>query len=151
MTKLIKTRITNNSTRAKAIPKRGGSITVPAGKFVDVDLPAFDKDRIAFWRGHGVIIVPVSEIAVDKPKPARTRGRARGKSKPDEQPAQSDLIGDGTQKRTDGPTVEEFVKAGYSAKNYPPDGYASKSTDDEIAAAIKAEDDAARQGGGADA
>jgi hypothetical protein len=45
----------------------------------------------------------------------------------------------------DGPTVAEFVDAGYKAINYPPQGYASKSTDAEIAGAIaaqkKADDD----------
>lgn len=39
----------------------------------------------------------------------------------------------------DGPTVEEFVAAGYPAANYPPKGYASRSTKEEIAAAIAAE------------
>lgn len=41
--------------------------------------------------------------------------------------------------KTDGPTVEEFVAAGYQAANYPPDGYTSRSTPDEIDAAIKAQ------------
>lgn len=41
--------------------------------------------------------------------------------------------------RTNGPTVEEFVAAGYPALNYPPHGYLSRSTDDEIAAAIAAQ------------
>lgn len=41
--------------------------------------------------------------------------------------------------RKDGPTVEEWVKAGYLASNYPPDGYASRSTAKEITAAVKAE------------
>lgn len=45
--------------------------------------------------------------------------------------------------KTDGPTVAEFVKAGYSAKNYPPAGYESKSTEAEIADAIAAEEEAA--------
>lgn len=45
--------------------------------------------------------------------------------------------------RDDGPTVEEFVKAGYPADKYPPAGYASKSTEAEVAAAIKAQKDAA--------
>ena len=45
--------------------------------------------------------------------------------------------------KQDGPTVDAYVKAGYSAKTYPPAGYASKSTAEEIAAAIKAEEDAA--------
>ena len=38
--------------------------------------------------------------------------------------------------REDGPTVEEYVQAGYDPKNYPPQGYASRSTPEEIAAAI---------------
>jgi hypothetical protein len=42
----------------------------------------------------------------------------------------------------DGPTVEEFVKAGYSARAYPPDGYASRSTPEEIAAEVKKETEA---------
>lgn len=41
--------------------------------------------------------------------------------------------------KTNGPTVEEWVKAGYKAVNYPPGGYASKSTQEEIEAAIKAQ------------
>ena len=39
--------------------------------------------------------------------------------------------------RDDGPTVE-YVKAGYDAKNYPPQGYASRSTPEEIGAAVAA-------------
>lgn len=41
--------------------------------------------------------------------------------------------------RTDGPTVEEYVAAGYRADNYPPSGYASRSTDEEIADAQRAQ------------
>ena len=40
--------------------------------------------------------------------------------------------------RDDGPTVQAFVEAGYLAVNYPPAGYASKSTPEEIAAAVAA-------------
>lgn len=43
-----------------------------------------------------------------------------------------------TSLRDDGPTVQEFVDAGYLAVNYPPTGYASKSTPEEIAAAVAA-------------
>lgn len=39
--------------------------------------------------------------------------------------------------RTDGPTVAEFVDAGYQATNYPPQGYVSRSTQEEIAEAVK--------------
>ncbi|WP_018390916.1 Rho termination factor N-terminal domain-containing protein [Ancylobacter sp. FA202] len=41
--------------------------------------------------------------------------------------------------RQDGPTVGEFVAAGYKAANYPPRGYVSRSTPEEIAAAVAAE------------
>ncbi|MGZ5987405.1 MAG: hypothetical protein ACXWLZ_00010 [Rhizomicrobium sp.] len=38
-----------------------------------------------------------------------------------------------------GPTIAEWVAAGYKASAYPPSGYASKSTPEEIAAAVAAE------------
>jgi hypothetical protein len=44
--------------------------------------------------------------------------------------------GGGEKLRQDGPTVGEFVQAGYKASDYPPKGYASKSTDAEISDAI---------------
>lgn len=50
---------------------------------------------------------------------------------------------DANGKKVDGPTVAQFVAAGYNPANYPPAGYASRSTDDEIAAAQGAFDDAA--------
>ncbi len=50
---------------------------------------------------------------------------------------------DDDEPKTDGLTISEFVEAGYDPKNYPPAGYASRSTTDEIAAAIaKQETDA---------
>lgn len=41
--------------------------------------------------------------------------------------------------RHDGPTIADFVAAGYKASSYPPRGYASRSSADEIAAAVAAE------------
>lgn len=41
--------------------------------------------------------------------------------------------------REDGPTVAEFVAAGYKASGYPPEGYASRSTREEIDAAMTAQ------------
>lgn len=55
-----------------------------------------------------------------------------------------------TELRDDGPTVAEYVAKGYLAANYPPKGYASRSTREEIDAAIEAQkvsggdDDAAK-------
>ncbi|MBV7571808.1 hypothetical protein KW846_03760 [Pseudomonas sp. PDM32] len=44
--------------------------------------------------------------------------------------------------REDGPTIAEFVEAGYLATNYPPEGYESRSSQEEIDLAIKAQKDA---------
>ncbi|MCA1490084.1 hypothetical protein I6F11_04020 [Ensifer sp. NBAIM29] len=49
--------------------------------------------------------------------------------------------------RSDGPTVEEYVAAGYLAVKYPPNGYASRSTAEEIEAAIAAQSAAANLAG----
>lgn len=46
---------------------------------------------------------------------------------------------DKVQLREDGPTIAEFLAAGYQASNYPPKGYASRSTAEEIAAAVAAQ------------
>lgn len=46
-----------------------------------------------------------------------------------------------TELRDDGPTVAEYVSKGYLAVNYPPQGYASRSTQEEIDAAVKAQED----------
>ncbi len=41
--------------------------------------------------------------------------------------------------KLDGPTIAEFVSDGYLAVNYPPEGYASRSSQEEIDAAIDAQ------------
>lgn len=41
--------------------------------------------------------------------------------------------------KLNGPTIAEFVGAGYLAVNYPPEGYASRSSKEEIDAAIDAQ------------
>lgn len=41
--------------------------------------------------------------------------------------------------RHDGPTVAEYVEAGYQASNYPPAGFAPRSAPEEIAAAVAAQ------------
>lgn len=47
---------------------------------------------------------------------------------------------------TQGPTVAQFVAAGYLAKNYPPEGYESRSTPEEIAQAIRDQEDEEHEG-----
>ncbi|MNP61935.1 HeH/LEM domain protein [compost metagenome] len=44
--------------------------------------------------------------------------------------------------REDGPTVAEWVESGYPAASYPPAGYASRSSQEEIDAAILLQKDA---------
>jgi hypothetical protein len=44
--------------------------------------------------------------------------------------------------KLDGPTIAEFVEAGYLVSNYPPQGYASRSSQEEIDLATKAQKDA---------
>lgn len=41
--------------------------------------------------------------------------------------------------KLDGPTIAEFLAAGYLAVNYPPEGYVSRSSQEEIDAAIDAQ------------
>ena len=41
--------------------------------------------------------------------------------------------------RLDGPTLAQWLEQGYKASAYPPDGYASHSTAEEIAKALEAE------------
>lgn len=40
--------------------------------------------------------------------------------------------------KQDGPTIQEYVAAGLKAEDYPPKGYAAKSTKEEVNAFIKA-------------
>lgn len=40
--------------------------------------------------------------------------------------------------RDDGPTIGEYIAAGFKAKDYPPEGFKSKSSEEEIKAAIMA-------------
>ncbi len=118
----------------------GPALTADAGTPVDVD----DKFGEALKAGN---------YARD-PKPGELRGSTSDAAfmaaftgnRPGETEAERaarEVAERGSQLKQDGPTVADFVKAGYLAKNYPPAGYASKSTDAEIADAIKADEAAA--------
>lgn len=48
-----------------------------------------------------------------------------------------ELMGMDGQLRDDGPTLTEFVAAGYSALGYPPEGYAAKPLNDEEKAVVE--------------
>lgn len=47
--------------------------------------------------------------------------------------------------KEDGPTVGEFIAAGYKASDYPPHGYASKSSKEEIDEAVAKEKELAEK------
>lgn len=53
---------------------------------------------------------------------------------------------DGDGLRADGPTIADYVAAGYKASSYPPHGYVSRSTPEEIAVAVAAEKAADKAG-----
>jgi hypothetical protein len=52
---------------------------------------------------------------------------------------EDELLGVKEPLKDNGPTLEEYTKHGYKASTYPPTGYASKSSQEEIDAAIAAE------------
>lgn len=52
---------------------------------------------------------------------------------------ENEALGKPSELRSDGPTVHEYVAAGYKASAYPPNGYASKSSEEEIEAAVNKE------------
>jgi hypothetical protein len=71
----------------------------------------------------------------------RARTEAAEEAKRQREAAAAKAKRTGTLKQ-DGPTVAEYVAAGYPASQYPPKGYASRSTPEEIAA-VDAEKQAA--------
>jgi hypothetical protein len=89
--------------------------------------PGFGKDpNILNEFGHTKYPMWVGDKIANNPKEeAALRG--------EEAPVDEVLV-----LKEDGPTVAEYVSAGYKAVDYPPKGYASKSTQEEIDAAIAA-------------
>lgn len=82
----------------------------------------------------------LAQINLLRKRPQAPVAAGNGGDKPDWN------VGSG-QLRNDGPTVAEFVAAGYQASNYPPFGYESRSTAEEIAAAIATQPDSGGGGG----
>lgn len=127
----VKVTIVNSTSRAKVVPRLGGGlVTVPAHGEVTAAIAPLSQERRAFYGRHGVIFRAEGDAAE---KPAR---RARSPKKPQPEVPQTDVP---QPLRTDGPTVAEFVAAGFLASEYPPQGYAARSTPEEIAAAIGAQ------------
>lgn len=94
----------------------------------------FDGESYAANK-EGIVTVPYSEELIEA-------ASAHGWTIVGDSPVQPVVaVGHDPDKlREDGPTVAEYVKAGYKALHYPPNGYASKSTPEEIHAARVAED-----------
>ena len=90
--KTIRVKITNSSYQPKAVPRRGGLVTVPARQEVTADILPLTEERLAFYRQHGLSIEPAGSGTT----PARRRRRASEPSSPpaasSEPSGQGDLI-----------------------------------------------------------
>jgi hypothetical protein len=80
----------------------------------------------------------IAAAAEEIARQARARADAAKALKADEQKKIDDALSSASLKQ-DGPTVQDWVAAGYKASVYPSSGYASKSTQEEIDAAVAAE------------
>lgn len=104
--------------------------------------PGFGKDpNIINEFGHTKYPMYVGMVIVNNADEERA---ARG----DARLPEVDGWGEKPALKEDGPTIHEYVAAGYKAKNYPPKGYASKSEQDEIDEAIKEEVEAEAKSAG---
>ena len=124
------------------------AVKTGSGKALDAAGAEINLPRVSIANGHGFdetddsyrrrLIASVSgaEAAGAISKPADIVDEA----KPHDEPAKEPEV---PQLKQDGPTVEEWVLAGYHAEDYPPEGYAPRSTPDEIAAAVAAQKSAA--------
>ena len=96
--------------------------------------PGFGKDpNILNEYGHTKYPMFVGNVIVNNPEEEKA---ARG------EPTTSGWNTETPKLREDGPTVHEFVAAGYKAKDYPPKGWAVKSSQQEIDLAIAEEETA---------
>ena len=94
--------------------------------------PGFGKDpNILNEYGHTKYPMFVGNVIVNNPEEEKA---ARGEPSVPEAG-----WGKAPELKQDGPTVHEYVAAGYLAKNYPPKGYASKSSEEEIKIAVDEE------------
>lgn len=117
----------------------GPELTADAGTTIDVT-PELGKTLID---GKFATEATAADLKAGMSDAAFMAAFTGGKGETDAERQAREVAERGSQLKQDGPTVAEFVKAGYPAKNYPPAGYASKSTAEEIAEAVKADEAAA--------
>lgn len=91
--------------------------------------PGWDKDpNILNHYGH-----------TEYPKMLYPHGKDSAGTVVNNKDEENELLGTPAALKDDGPTVWEYVTAGYKASNYPPKGYASQSTEEEIKKAVDKE------------
>jgi hypothetical protein len=84
--------------------------------------PGFGKDpNIANEYGHTKYPMFVGSVIAHNPEEEKA---ARG---------EAEVL------RDDGPTIEEYVAKGYKASTYPPKGFASKSSEEDVKKAVATE------------
>jgi len=98
---------------------------------------AGDVIEVAASRGKELAAKGLVEIISAEEKEAENPENKQAPTPRNKQVGTPETKGDAL--REDGPTIAEFISAGYPAANYPPHGYASRSTPEEIADAVAAE------------
>jgi len=130
MPKTIIARIVNSGSRAVAIPRIGGTVTVPAGKQVTAEIVVPSASRFAVWRGLGVAI---EDPANDEAAVAPTKTGRRGRSRKQVAATQGDLIADTSQgdaAASDGPDAGHSAAAGSDGADAGADGTAGGTLPD---------------------
>jgi len=121
-----------------ALAKAQAAIPV-RGLQVKKDMASLNIDGVSYKPDDsGYVEVPEDKVGIAKMLGCtETVTRARSEEeleqiRQDKRPKDADGL------FLDGPTLSEFVKAGYKAENYPPQGYADKRTPEELKDALAA-------------
>lgn len=113
---------------AAAIPLRG--VTLPKGyKSLAIDGVQYTADDTGYVSVPETAL-PHAKALGGKEVPVRDLPVVEGPQEAGDDP---------NALRTDGPTFAEYVAAGYAPESYPPQGYASKHTKQELARLLQAE------------
>lgn len=107
----------------------------------------FEKDGEIYKQvpagGHGGGVTSSVPVKATEAEAAAFRASLETAGEPDREAVQE------TGLRQDGPTIREWIAEGYKASAYPPSGYESKSSPEDIAAAVAAEIEVAKAKGSA--